>query len=92
MSVSFLNAQPATRILTTGSDCSTKNLESKFGFGKAKHGAGGSTWTQTAELFGFRWRAQHPAAHPSTWALRSRLPGNEARSDDDSAAALQSKA
>ena len=31
-----------TKVLTTGSGCSTKNLEPKFGFGKAKFGGNGA--------------------------------------------------
>jgi hypothetical protein len=57
-----------------------KSLESKFGFRKAKYG--GKAWLDVVE----------PAEQTFRMTLRSRLPGNEARSDHDAAAALQSKA
>ena len=76
-------------------DARLKPLRSKFGVGKAKFGRKrrGSTWTQLSELFGFR-HAHHIPLHVQTvrHGLRPRLPGNEARSDHDSAAVLQSKA
>ena len=85
-----------TKVPTTGSGCPTKSLESKFGFGKAKFGGKGVARRESSRRnSSSSGSAHHIPLHVTNrppWALRSRLLGNEARSDHDSAAALQSKA
>ena len=76
---------------TTGSGCPTKSLEPKLGFGKAKFGGKGVArrgWHRRNSSGS--GSAHHIPLHVTNlrMAIRSRLPGNEARSDHDFAVSL----
>ena len=80
-----------TKVPTSGSGCPTKSLESKFGFGKAKFGGKGVArrgWNRRNSSGS--GSAHHIPLHVTNlrMAIRSRLPGNEARSDHDFAVSL----
>ena len=84
-----------TNLPTTGSGCPTKSLEPKFGIRK------GQIWRKGVARRECNRRnssssgsAHHIPLQVTTLCMRAspRLLGNEARSDHDSAAALQSKA
>ena len=67
-----------TKVLTTGSGCPTKSLESKFGFGKAKFGGKGvarRAWNRRNSSGS--GSAHHIPLHVTNlrMAIRSRLPG-----------------
>ena len=73
-------------------DARLKPLRSKFGFRKAKFGGKGVTRRccnqQNSSGSGVPHHIQLHVTNRQPWALRSRLPGNEARSGHDSAAGL----
>ncbi len=79
---------------TSGAGCSTKTPSVQIWIRKGRiwRKRRGSTWTQLAELFGFRHAHHIPLPIKLVGAslpYRYCVPGNEARSDHDSAAVLQ---